>query len=276
MIVSIYIYFKYQNHKLLKDFINEEKKRNDVFMQFMDEIIKENNQMKLEIKNLQKVKIEAIENQILLKDVDSKIIKNADEIKLLSDQLTKKGFIKNNKVLFQLIYRASSDGNDSNNFNRKCFGKINTIILIQTIKGCRFGGYTETQINNHNNNNININYNYYNDYNNNYNYRTSKSKRRSASNSDYKDPNSFVFSLNKLKIYENKNENSEVIAYNNGIEFIGAFSIYSNNFFNNNNHYIYKNSNTNFFNASDEEYEINNGDSNFGIRELEVFQILID
>jgi hypothetical protein len=100
MIVSIYIYFKYQNQKLLKDFINEEKKRNDVFMQFIDEIIKENNQMKLEIKNLQKVKIEAIENQILLKDMDSKIIKNTDEIKLLSDQLTKKVSLKTTKYYF--------------------------------------------------------------------------------------------------------------------------------------------------------------------------------
>ena len=268
LVVSI-IYFKYENAKFLKDFINEEKKKNNVLTQLVDEMIKENNQMKIEIKNLQKEKYESMENQIILKDMNSKIIKTKEEIKLLSDQLTQKGFIKNKKVLFKLIYRASTDGSDSNNFYRKCSGKINTIILVQTIKGCKFGGYTETQINNRN-------YNYYNNYNNNFNYNSRNSNSRSSSNSDLRDPNSFVFSLNKLKIYNNKNENKEVISYNNGIEFIGAFTIYSNNLFNNNNHYIYQNSNTNFFSINDEEYEINNGDSYFAIRELEVFEVLID
>ena len=47
---------------------------------------------------------------------------------------------------------------------------MNTLCIIQTIKGIKFGGYTETIINN-NGNNI--------------------------------DSNAFVFSLDKMKIYEN-------------------------------------------------------------------------
>ncbi len=51
--------------------------------------------------------------------------------------------------------------------------KKNTIFIIQTDKGCKFGGYTETMI---------------------------KSGDGSV---DDKDKNSFIFSFNKMKIYEN-------------------------------------------------------------------------
>ena len=94
--------------------------------------------------------------------IDSKIIDKKEEIELLAKRLTSEGF-QNKNVIFNLIYRASRDGDDPKIYHNKCDGKVNTICLIQTIKGCIFGGYTEVMI--------------------------------SSNDSDYKDPNSFVISI---------------------------------------------------------------------------------
>ena len=44
---------------------------------------------------------------------------------------------------WNLIYRASEDGFESLNFHSKCDDKPNTLIIIKSINGNIFGGYTE-------------------------------------------------------------------------------------------------------------------------------------
>ena len=178
--------------------------------------------------------------------IDSKIINKTEQIELLRNRLTNKGFIKNKKVNFNLLYRASRDGDSPQKYHEKCDGKNNTICCIQTIKGCVFGGYTETTI---------------------------KSECK-----DYKDPNSFVFSLNKMKIYENmKKENNAVCHSKNWgpIFRSDAFAVWNENFFSYDKHRTGTKSESNF-GIMNEDYEINNGDEYFSIKELEVFQIIIE
>ena len=128
-----------------------------------------------------------------------------------------------------------------------CDGKSNTVSVVQTVKANKFGGYTETLIDN--------------------------------GNLAYKDPNSFIFSLNKQKIYENLNKDGNVFRYYKGYDpyFVGGFITFDTQFYRNNNNYVYdRASSSNFFSKNEKEYEINNGEQFFAIRELEVFEIFLE
>lgn len=48
---------------------------------------------------------------------------------------------------FKLLFRASRDGYDAQNFHDKCNGKGNTLTLVKTTTGRRFGGFTDAQWN---------------------------------------------------------------------------------------------------------------------------------
>ena len=238
----------------IKTELKEEKIKNENLKKIVDELVKKNNLLENKVKELLDWKNSQLIKKAKNKDdnnineqIDSKIIKTKEEIELLSKRLTSKGFVKNSKVIFNLLYRASRDGDSPHDYHNKCDGKSNTLCVIQTIKGCKFGGYTDTTIS-------------------------------SGDCLDVKDPNAFVFSLNKNKTYENlKKENYAVCHSKNwGPIFRGeAFAVWDKNFFSYNEHRVGTKSSSNY-GIMNEDYEINNGDSNFGIKELEVFQIIIE
>jgi len=238
----------------IKTVLKEEKLKNENLKKLVDELVKKNNLLEnkvkelLDWKNNELIKYENNEKDNNVKEqIDSKIIKTKEEIELLSKRLTSKGFINNHKVIFHLLYRASRDGDSPYDYHNKCDGKSNTLCVIQTIKGCKFGGYTETTI-------------------------------KSGDCEDYKDPNAFVFSLNKYKIYENlkKGENAVCHSKNWGPIFRGeAFAVWDQNFFSYNMHQVGSKL-ASHYGIMNQDYEINNGEANFGIKELEVYQIIIE
>ena len=242
--------------KEIKNSLKEEKIKNENLKRTVDELIKENNQLKEKVKQLfdwkETQQRKNINNNDTINNnnkynIDSKIINKTEEIELLANRLTSKGFLKNKKVIFNLLYRASRDGDSPNNYHKKCDNKINTLCIIQTIKGCKFGGYTEAMI-------------------------------KSNNSADDKDPNAFVFSLNKMKIYENMKKENNAVCHSPGwgpIFRADAFAVYNKDFFSYNYHVVGNKSQSNF-GVMNEDYEINNGDHYFSIRELEVFQIIIE
>ena len=223
----------------------------------MDEIVKENKELKnkikelLDWKNSQLIKKENNsennkDDNNVKEQIDSKIIKTKEEIELLSKRLTSKYLNKNNKILFNLIYRASRDGDKPYDYHKKCDGKKNTLCIIQTIKGCRFGGYTQYAIN--------------------------------SENCNQKDPNAFIFSLDKNKIYENLKKGKNAVYHCKGWGPIfrdDAFAVWDKNFFSFDKNTVGTKSQSNY-GKMDEDYEINNGEEYFGIKELEIFQIIIE
>jgi hypothetical protein len=244
IVFSIIFIFVYLNSLKL---IQTEKQKNDELKQIVEGLIKERNQTKTTIDELIKWKRDKEKNkeEKVKYQIDSKIIYNQDAI-FISDRLTDKEY-SDRKVIFNLIYRASRDGANAQSYHSRCDGKINTVTVVQTVKGSKFGGYTETQI--------------------------------QDGNIGYKDPNSFIFSLNKMKIYENLNKDNNVIRHyrDNGPYFVGGFVIYDSNFNDNNSNYVCdKTSSFNFFSDSEKEYEINNGEKYFHIKELEVFEIFLE
>ena len=227
--------------------IQTQKQKNDELKQIVEGLIKERNQTKNTIDELMRWKEdrEKNEEEKIKYQIDSKIIYNQDAI-FISKRLTEKEY-SDRKVIFNLIYRASRDGANAQSYHSRCDEKINTVTVVQTVKGSKFGGYTETQI--------------------------------QDGNIGYKDPNSFIFSLNKMKIYENLNKDNNVIRHyrDNGPYFVGGFVIYDSNFNDNNSNYVCdKTSSFNFFSDSEKEYEINNGEKYFHIKELEVFEIFLE
>ena len=214
------------------------------------ELKKENLELKKEIEELKQWK-QNTENELkqyqqkiqIEQKIDSKIINSNEEINLLSNRLKKNN--QNKKVVFNLIYRASRDGDSPNDYHNKCDGKMNTLCIIQTIKGIKFGGYTETIIND---------------------------------SGDNIDSNAFVFSLDKMKIYENLKKNECAVGHfkNWGPIFRrDAFAIWNQNFFSYNKHTLGSKNQSNF-GIMDIDNELNNGETYFTVRELEVFQIFLE
>lgn len=186
-----------------------------------------------------KKKLTEIGNQI-----DSKIILSKEEIELLLNRLKKSVLYKQRIITFNLIYRASIDGDDPLDYYKKCHLKKNTLCIIQTKKGSKFGGYTEVIM----------------DF---------------LKGENVIDPHSFIFSLNKLKIYENLKKEKDAVDHCKGWGPIfknDAFAVYNKKFFSYDKHTVGKKSNSNF-GVMDTDYEINNGENYFSIKELEVFEI---
>ena len=172
---------------------------------------------------------------------DSKIIENKEDVNFIIDKIIKE-YPNTNIDTFQstLLYRATRDGDNQNSFYNKVEGKRKTLSFIKTKKGIRFGCYLDIAF--------------------------------QKSNYERKDDKSFVFSIDRKKIYNNKPENDQI---NNGSEVINLYNqpIYvEDNFLSNNNSYTCT-KNPKSFSGFEKDYELNNYEEHFTVEELEVFQI---
>jgi len=82
------------------------------------------------------------------KNIKSLIIKN-DELYLIEDEIQK--IYNKNISKYELLFRASKDGFRAIDFHNKCDGINNTITLVKTTNGKRFGGFNDLSWNSNNN-----------------------------------------------------------------------------------------------------------------------------
>ena len=87
-------------------------------------------------KFLQSIKIYGVLIKSVHNTFDSKINFNEN---LVISWLNKKNFIS------ELLFRKTRDGSTLKDFHKKCDNKGTTIIFIETVKGFKFGGYTELE-----------------------------------------------------------------------------------------------------------------------------------
>ena len=212
-------------------------------------IIKWKNEYNTQLQQIQKIKI----NNITLNKIDSLIINKYEELEFLENRLKYNNILKDKNIIFKLLYRSSRDGSNTQTFHNKCDNIMGTLSIIKTTKGMRFGGYTEQY--------------------------WSGGGSKGCSKKDAKNI-CFCFSLDLFKIYNfNDNYNSSILCRNDyGPYFCSnetsIFYIYNNN--GSLNGYTYYKTKHNSFGKFDYDYEINNGQSQFSVVELEVFQILFD
>ena len=103
--------------------------------------------------------------------------------------------LKKNIKKFTLLFRASNDGFSASNFHSKCDGKNNTVTLVETLNGKRFGGFAN-------------------------NAWDQRGTYISGSNG-------FIFSFDDKSIYYNKNSSYEIYCHSSyGPTFGGGHDFY--------------------------------------------------
>jgi len=173
----------------------------------------------------------------------SSIIKTFSEKKLLLSSVPQNPNKKNSDLKFQLIYKASIDGDSTNDFHDLCDNESDVIVAIETDSGLRFGGFTKIGFDS-----------------------SCKSKV---------DDDAFLFSFDKMKIYKIIKGYKAIVCYpQSGPCFFGSKNdiIHIGDKFLNNYSHTEKKNNT--YESMEDDYELNNGEPQFLIKELEIFKIL--
>ena len=146
--------------------------------------------------------------------------------------------ILNKKIKFKLLYKASKDGDAASTFHEKCDNIENTLILIHASGKKRFGGFT--------------------------------TQTWDGNNVNKKDKNSFIFSIDKNKIYDIKNDQFAIGCYPEfGPIFMGCQIRLLDHFFTQGGTTFYKD----VIFKTTEDFELTGGAQKFGVIDLEVYEV---
>jgi hypothetical protein len=139
---------------------------------------------------------------------------------------------------FKIVYKATELGDRAASFHQQCDNVDISLILIETVKGVRFGGFT--------------------------------TKNWKGNCEQKVDNDAFVFSVDKNKIYEViKNEMAIGCYPKFGPVFFGCQIRVYDNFFNKNSTTCHKKLNF----KTNEDYELNNGEQFFTVKDIEVYSV---
>ena len=172
--------------------------------------------------------------------VKGNIIHSPLELELITRKINKNNSSQNKKLILNLLYKATVDSDKAAAFHKKCDKAKSTLVLIETVKGKRFGGYT--------------------------------SQSWKGNCVEKKDEKSFIFSFDKMKIYENIPEETAIGCYPKfGPIFMGCQIRINDNAFSRGGTTFEKGMNFN----TEEDYELNGGERTFKVKEIEVYEIII-
>ena len=182
----------------------------------------------------------------------SDILNSSDDWKIIGDEL-KKIDEKYNNIFFKLVYRATRDGDSSNDFHDKCDNIGPNITLVRTKDNHRFGGFTK------------CNWKHF-------------SQNKKASNEEIgtgkKDKDAFCFSLDLNKIYPNSHMDKEAIfcCERYGPTFCRNIFCLNDEMLSKGGYCMKKNSS--YFMGQDDDYEISGGNRVFEVQDVEVLEII--
>ena len=167
--------------------------------------------------------------------VKGDIIHDTSELELLTKKINK----LNQKLTLNLLYKATADSDKAAAFHAKCDDANSTIVLVETDKGKRFGGYTTCSW--------------------------------SGECIEKKDEEAFVFSFDKMMTYDNIPGEDAIGCYPKfGPVFLGCqIRIYDNAF---------TRGGTTFERGlnfdTEEDYELTGGERSFNVKEIEVYEVI--
>ena len=212
-----------------------ENKNIEIKNEINKEIIEDKKDEKQIEENKEEIKIVEKEEKTEHNIVNGEIIHNIEELEMLIRNINK----SSHKMTLNLIYKASADSDKAIDFHNKCDKAKNTIVLIETDKGKRFGGYTSVSW--------------------------------EGNCEDKIDDDAFVFSLDKMKIYNIIPGEKAIGCYPKfGPVFLGCqIKIFDNAF---------KRGGTTFekglnYNTT-EDYELTDGDREFSVKDVEVYEVI--
>ena len=169
--------------------------------------------------------------------IKGNIIHDTDELEMLTRKINK----DNKKLTLNLLYKATADSDRAAAFHAKCDEAQSSVVLVETDKGKRFGGYTSISW--------------------------------SGDCVDKKDPNAFVFSLDKMETYDNIPEEDAIGCYPKfGPIFLGCqIRIYDKAF---------SKGGTTFERGlnydTKEDFELTGGERIFNVKEIEVYEVVFE
>ena len=169
-----------------------------------------------------------------LEIVKGDIIQSAAELELLTRKICK----DYHKITLNLLYKATVDSDKASIFHEKCDGATNSLVLVQSTNGKRFGGYTSCSW--------------------------------EGNQIDKKDEDAFVFSLDKMETYNVIPEEDAIGCYPNyGPVFLGCQIRIYDEFFKKGGSTFEKGMNYD----TNEDFELTGGLKNFDVKEIEVYGI---
>ena len=207
---------------------------------------KDLNEVKERLNLFEKYFADEIKNKKLIEEMglDSKIIDKKEDLQFIYNRLVNNNENwKQKKIRFNLLYRATRDGDNSNSFHNKVDNKNSLLSIIQTTKGMKFGYYMEQPF----------------------------KKTENA----IKDNKLFIYSLNLKKIYNTKEGAYSFNDVKNSIINLYAqpICIGDNCLTNNKSYTCSKSSGDYSFYGFEKDYELNNCEQYFTVQEIETFQI---
>ena len=219
--------------------MEEEKNDNGTNMVMIKEKRNEGiNVLKTVIKNKEEKNLEKLRNCFINQ---SKIISKEGEIDFIINRLD-----KYNPILYELIYSSSLNGDDIKTFHNKCDGEDFILVMIKTKKGHKFGGFTSIGFD--------------------------------CSGFELNDDNAFLFSIDKKKIYEIIPGNAAVYCNKRFGPIFCSKKDDSNynicivdNFLSNKSTTAKHSVNYKI----NEEYELNFGEKDFIVEELEIYKLIL-
>ena len=203
--------------------------------------------IKAQENDLLKKKIEEMEYQIQVmqehqeeddvKEVKGDIIHDMNELEMITKKINK----ENKRIIINLLYKASADSDSAAVFHNKCDEANNTIVLVETKDGKRFGGYT--------------------------------TKSWKGNCVEKADPEAFIFSFDKMKTYDNIPGDDAIGCYPKfGPIFLGCQIKIFDNAFTRGGTTFEKELNFN----TEEDYELTGGSRTFEVKDVEVYEVIIE
>ena len=172
-----------------------------------------------------------------LEVVKGDIINSTEELELLTRKICK----NHKKITLDLLYKATIDGDKAEAFHNKCDWANSTLVLVKSGNGKRFGGFT-----------------------------TCNWKGNSI---EKKDENAFVFSLDKMQIYDIIPGEDAIGCYQKyGPVFLGCQIRIYDDFFTKGGTTFEKGLNYN----TQEDFELTGGLNKFDVKEIEVYSVELE
>ena len=228
--------------KKIEDYGKKNQKEIDEFKAFIDQLLQKQKLGQTQYQNIglkQNYDINLGNQLLTLQDIRLQIIKgdiieDIKELELLSRRISK----NNSKIILNLLYKATIDSDKAEIFHKKCDFAKNTLVLVKSKNGKRFGGYTTQDWN--------------------------------GNSVEKKDDNAFVFSLDKMAIYDIIPGEDAIGCYPNyGPVFLGCQIRIYDEFFTKGGTTYEKGLNYN----TQEDFELTGGLKKFEVKEIEVYSV---
>ena len=223
--------------------INIEQQNNGNNQEIINKLIEENEILKKQIQDMQyhleiNQESQIEEDQEQGNEIKGDIIHDIKELEMITKKINKD---EDKKIIINLLYKASVDSDRAAAFHEKCDQAQNTIVLVETKDGKRFGGFTTCSW--------------------------------SGNCVDKNDPQAFIFSFDKMKTYDNIPGDEAIGCYPKfGPIFLGCQIKIFDNAFTKGGTTFEKELNFN----TEEDYELTGGNRSFEVKDIEVYEVVIE